>query len=153
MDCDAVRGGHGVGLWFWAVAESLMHYHFATDFMDPPVVAQQTLLATNFHWRIHAWAIYGATALVIAYFAFRRRTPMLVGAPVENLFPDETWARIVGWASDIMAIAIGVAGSIAMGVFQVADGIDVLMGAAKLHLGSLPPFLPSWSRPTCPHYW
>ncbi|MDW3221629.1 MAG: BCCT family transporter [Paracoccaceae bacterium] len=126
--------GMGVGLLFWAVAEPLTHFHFATEFMDPPVAAQQALLATNFHWGIHAWAIYGATALVIAYFAFRRGTPMLVSAPVENLFPDERWARIVGWLSDFMAIvaiAIGVAGSIAMGVFQVADGIDVLMGGSQ----------------------
>ena len=56
---------------------------------------------------------------------------MLVSAPILYLFPGESWARIVGWLSDLMAIvaiAIGVGGSIAMGVFQVADGIDVLMG-------------------------
>lgn len=59
---------------------------------------------------------------------------MLVSAPILNLFPGETWARIVGWLSDLMAIvaiAIGVGGSIAMGVFQVADGIDVMMGGEK----------------------
>ncbi|MEL6267435.1 MAG: BCCT family transporter, partial [Pseudomonadota bacterium] len=92
------------------------------------------LLATNFHWGIHAWAIYGATALTIAYFAFRRGTPMLVSAPITYLFPGETWARVVGWLSDLMAIvaiAIGVGGSIAMGVFQVADGVDVMLGGEK----------------------
>ncbi|MEM9784460.1 MAG: BCCT family transporter, partial [Pseudomonadota bacterium] len=126
--------GMGVGLLFWAVAEPLTHYGFASEFMDPPIAAHQSLLATNFHWGLHAWAIYGSTALVIAYFAFRRGTPMLVSAPVEHLFPGETWARVVGWLSDFMAIvaiAIGVGGSIAMGVFQVADGVDVLMGGDK----------------------
>lgn len=126
--------GMGVGLLFWAVAEPLTHYRFGSQFMDAPVAAQQALLATNFHWGFHAWAVYGSTALVIAYFAFRRGTPMLVSAPIENLFPNETWARIVGWLSDFMAIvaiAIGVGGSIAMGVFQVADGVDVMMGGEK----------------------
>ncbi|WP_328795417.1 BCCT family transporter [Jannaschia marina] len=123
--------GMGVGLLFWAVAEPLTHYAFAAEFMDPPVAAGQALVATNFHWGFHAWAVYGATALCIAYFSFRRGTPMLVGAPVEYLFPGETWALIVSWLSDFMsivAIAIGVGGSIAMGVFQVAGGVDVMMG-------------------------
>jgi glycine betaine transporter len=126
--------GMGVGLLFWAAAEPLTHYRFASTYMEPPIAAQQSLLATNFHWGIHAWGIYGATALVIAYFAFRRGTPMLVSAPVENLFPGETWAKVTGWLSDFMAIvaiAIGVGGSIAMGVFQVADGVDVLLGGEQ----------------------
>ncbi|WP_405117520.1 BCCT family transporter [Phaeobacter sp. BS23] len=126
--------GMGVGLLFWAVAEPLTHYRFGVQFMAPPVAAQNALMATNFHWGFHAWAIYGATALVIAYFAFRRGTPMLVSAPVEHLFPGELWARIAGFLADFMAIvaiAIGVGGSIAMGVFQVADGVDVMMGGTE----------------------
>ena len=126
--------GMGVGLLFWAEAEPLTHFGFTRGFMPDPVAAEQALLATNFHWGIHAWSIYGATALTIAYFSFRRGTPMLVSAPILNLFPGETWARVVGWLSDLMAIvaiAIGVGGSIAMGVFQVADGIDVMMGGEK----------------------
>ena len=126
--------GMGVGLLFWAVAEPLTHYAFAVDVMPNPIAAQQALLATNFHWGIHAWGIYGSTALTIAYFTFRRGAPMLVSGPIEALFPHETWARIVGWFADFMAIvaiAIGVGGSIAMGVFQVADGVNVIMGGDK----------------------
>ena len=85
--------GMGVGLLFWATAEPLIHFAFGRKFMDDGSAAQQALLATNFHWGIHAWAIYGATALAIAYFSFRRETPMLVSAPVQYLFPDESWAR------------------------------------------------------------
>lgn len=142
--------GMGVGLLFWAVAEPLTHFAFASQFMDDGLAAQQALLATNFHWGIHAWAIYGATALAIAYFSFRRGTPMLVSAPVQYLFPEERWARIVGWLSDFMAIvaiAIGVGGSIAMGVFQVADGVDVLLGEARHRPGSSAPCSCSWCLP------
>lgn len=126
--------GMGVGLLFWAVAEPLTHFAFTSQYMNDGLAAQEALLATNFHWGIHAWAIYGATALAIAYFSFRRGTPMLVSAPIQYLFPGENWARIVGWLSDFMAIvaiAIGVGGSIAMGVFQVADGVDVLLGGSS----------------------
>jgi len=123
--------GMGVGLLFWAVAEPLTHFAFLKDKTSVPEAADFALLATNFNWGIHAWAIYGTTALAIAYFSFRRGTPMLVSAPIKSLFPGERWASLIGWFSDFMAIAaiaIGVGGSIAMGVFQVADGVSVLAG-------------------------
>jgi len=123
--------GMGVGLLFWAAAEPLTHYEFASRFLPAPLAAEQALLAANFNWGIHAWAIYGTTALAIAYFSYRRGSPMLVSAPLKNLFPGEKWAHALGWFSDFMAIAaiaIGVAGSVAMGVFQVADGVTVLLG-------------------------
>ncbi len=123
--------GMGVGLLFYAVAEPLTHFNFSIKELPAPIAAEHALLATNFHWGIHAWAIYGATAMTIAYFTYRRGTPMLVGAPVKYLFPGERWATVVGWFSDLMsivAIAIGVAGSIALGVFQVADGFDAMIG-------------------------
>jgi glycine betaine transporter len=123
--------GMGVGLLFWATAEPLSHFAMARQVLPDPLAAGEALVATNFHWGLHAWAIYGITALVIAYFTFRRGTPMLVGAPFTHLFPGEGWARILAWLSDFMAIAaiaIGVGGSMAMGVFQVADGVAVLTG-------------------------
>ncbi|WP_305988538.1 BCCT family transporter [Roseibium sp. MMSF_3544] len=131
--------GMGVGLLFWAVAEPLTHYRVISEYLPEPIAAEQALLAANFNWGIHAWAIYGTTALTIAYFSFRRGTPMLVSAPVKNLFPREGWATTVGWFSDFMAIAaiaIGVGGSVAMGVFQVADGVTVLIGGE-----TTPPYL------------
>ncbi len=135
--------GMGVGLLFWAVAEPLTHYRFISEMAPDFIAAQQAMLATNFHWGLHAWAIYGSTALTIAYFSFRRGTGMLVSAPIKSLFPGERWADIVGWWSDFMAIiaiAIGVGGSMAMGVFQVADGIAVMMNvevAGALLIGSV----------------
>ena len=126
--------GMGVGLLFWAVAEPLTHFRFVSQHLPPPEAAEVALKATLFHWGFHAWAIYGSVAMAIAYFSFRRGTPMLVSAPILHLFPGERWARIVGWLGDVMsivAIAIGVGGSIAMGVFQVGDGIALFAGDAE----------------------
>ncbi|MEM9048429.1 MAG: BCCT family transporter [Pseudomonadota bacterium] len=123
--------GMGVGLLFWASAEPLTHFRLMQPLLGDAEAAYQAQFVTNFHWGLHAWAIYAATALVIAYFTFRRGTPMLVGAPFTAVFGQERWAHIVAWLANflaIVAIAIGVGGSIAMGVFQVADGIDLLAG-------------------------
>ena len=126
--------GMGVGLLFWAVAEPLTHFHFVSQYAPEFIAAEEALLATNFHWGLHAWAIYGTVALAIAFFAFRHDAGMVVSGPLTVLFPQERWARIVGWLSDffaIIAIAIGVGGSMAMGVFQVADGVAVMSGLSE----------------------
>ncbi|MDJ0778335.1 MAG: BCCT family transporter [Gammaproteobacteria bacterium] len=123
--------GMGVGLLFWGTAEPLTHFDLISQYRDARVSAGNALFMTNFHWGLHAWAIYALTGLVIAYFGFRRGAPSLIGAPIVDIFGNNRIAATVGWLSNllaIVAIAIGVGGSIAMGVFQVKDGIDALFG-------------------------
>jgi glycine betaine transporter len=118
--------GMGVGLLYWGSAEPVSHFMLARKHFDPAEAARTSLFVTNFHWGIHAWTIYAVVALVIAYFSFRRQTPTLISAPIKYVFGDTHWTRIVGVISDvcaIVAISIGVAGSIAMGIFQVQGGI------------------------------
>ena len=125
--------GMGVGLLFYGAAEPLTHFSFLVDSEPAGVAASNARFVTFFHWGLHAWAIYGLTALVIAYFAFRRGEPSLVSAPLKSTFGDNLATRLAGWASDISAItaiAIGVGGSVAMGVFQLQGGLGVLMGEA-----------------------
>ena len=130
--------GMGVGLLFWGTAEPLSHYLLISEFQDPSEAANSALFVTNFHWGLHAWAIYGVTGLVIAYFSFRKGTPILVGAPLIKIFGNDLLTRAVAWWSNllaIVAIAIGLGGSVAMGVFQVKDGIDTLFGFEDTGLG------------------
>ena len=130
--------GMGVGLLFWGTAEPLSHYLLIARFQDPNEAAHSALFVTNFHWGLHAWAIYGVTGLVIAYFSFRKGTPILVGAPLVKIFGNDLLTRAVAWWSNllaIVAIAIGLGGSVAMGVFQVKDGIDTLFGFENTGLG------------------
>jgi hypothetical protein len=123
--------GMGVGLLYWGTAEPLTHYLLISEYEDPRRSASMALFITNFHWGLHAWAIYALTGLVIAYFSFRQGCPSLVSAPIVKVFGINRVTRIVGWLSDllaIVAIAIGLGGSVAMGVFQVKEGVDALFG-------------------------
>jgi glycine betaine transporter len=124
--------GMGVGLLFYGAAEPTAHVFFIADRQDWPQAATSAVFITVFHWGLHAWAIYGLTGLIVAYFAFRRGTPQLMSAPVTDVFGGFGWSRPVGWVIDLLsiyAIAVGLAGSVAMGVFQVRDGISALAGA------------------------
>ena len=130
--------GMGVGLLFWGTAEPLSHYLLASEYESSSEAANIALFVTNFHWGLHAWSIYGLTGLVIAYFSFRKGTPILVGAPLLKVFGHGSVTRSVAWLSDllaIIAIAIGLGGSVAMGVFQVKDGIDALFGLKNSGMG------------------
>ncbi|MGB5328682.1 MAG: BCCT family transporter [Gammaproteobacteria bacterium] len=130
--------GMGVGLLFWGTAEPLTHFDLIREYATPGQAANMALFVTNFHWGLHAWAIYALTGLVIAYFGFRRGCPSLIGSPIIDTFGSNRVTDLVGWLSNllaIVAIAIGVGGSIAMGVFQVKDGIDTLFNLSGTGLG------------------
>jgi len=123
--------GMGVGLLFYGVAEPASHYLFAEQEFPPRLAASASVFITIFHWGFHAWAIYGLTGLVIAYFSYRIGAPPMLSSPIIEVFGNGWLPRSVGWGVNVLsiyAIAIGLAGSVAMGVFQVQSGIATLMG-------------------------
>ena len=123
--------GMGVGLLYWASAEPISHYLLIRDYTNDADAASKALFLTNFHWGLHAWAIYAVIGLTIAYFGFRKGCPSLISAPLIHVFGRNAWTRGVGWLSDLLAIyaiAIGLGGSVAMGVFQVQSGVESLFG-------------------------
>ncbi|NIR32391.1 MAG: BCCT family transporter [Gammaproteobacteria bacterium] len=130
--------GMGVGLLYWASAEPVTHYLIIRDYIDEHRSAAAALFVTNFHWGLHAWAIYALTALVIAYFGFRRGCASLISAPLQHTFGTNGVTRFVGGLSDLLAIyaiAIGLGGSVAMGVFQVQGGVESMLGLEASGLG------------------
>lgn len=131
--------GMGVGLLYWGTAEPLTHYNVMVEGgSNSREAANQALFITNFHWGLHAWAIYAVTGLIIAYFGFRLDCPSLVGAPIRKVFGNGKLPSAVAWFSNLLAIvavAIGLGGSIAMGVFQIKDGVDAWLGLNETGLG------------------
>lgn len=127
--CMLFAAGMGVGLLYWGAAEPITHYLLAKEYVAQHEAANLALFLTNFHWGFHAWAIYAVTALAMAYFGFRKGCPYLLSAPILYTFGRHRWTRAVGAISDllaIVAIGIGLGGSVAMGVFQVQGGIESL---------------------------
>ena len=127
--------GMGTGLVAWAVAEPLTHL-----FSPPGLtgdVARQAMLITHYHWGLHAWAIYGMGALVLAHFAFNKQVRTLPSSPIEAAFSGR-WVRPTGRVADnlaIIAVAFGVAGSMAMGTMQVHAGMTWLFEVPAQSMG------------------
>ncbi|WIY23838.1 BCCT family transporter [Parasedimentitalea psychrophila] len=123
--------GMGVGLLFYGAAEPLTHFSVLRQFSNDPKAASLALFVTYLNWGFHAWAIYGIVGLVIGYFAFRRSRSLLLSAPLIDVYGKHRWTRSLGWFFDLMsivAIAVGLAGSLAMGVFQIQTGVAGLIG-------------------------
>ena len=123
--------GMGVGLLFYGATEPLTHYALLAQRIEPGIAAGHALAVTNFNWAIHAWSIYALTALVIAYFAYRKGRPGLISTPLRYTFRRGAWVKPIAWIADLLAIyaiAIGLAGSLAIGIFQVQGGIESLLG-------------------------
>ena len=134
--------GMGVGLLFFGATEPLTHYRVLAEHLEPGQAANAALFVTNFNWGLHAWSIYAMTALAIAYFSYRKQRPGLISSPLRYTFRRGRWVAPVAWLSDLLAIsaiAIGLAGSLAIGIFQVQGGIESLFalepGGNALRLG------------------
>ncbi|MGR5541020.1 BCCT family transporter, partial [Vibrio campbellii] len=127
--------GMGIGLIFWGVAEPTAFFTnwFGTPLNVEPFTAEGRELALGsavFHWGFHAWAIYGMTALCLAYFVYNKGLPLSMRSVFYPLFGDRVWGRI-GDVIDVMAVLVilfGLATSLGLGGSQAASGISHVFG-------------------------
>lgn len=123
--------GMGIGLLFFGVAEPIMH------FTSPPVgepstiaSAKEAMKITFFHWGLHAWCIYAVVAVILAYFSYRKKLPLLPRSIFYPLVGD----KIYGWFGNtidtfaVLGTMFGVATSLGLGVSQVNAGLAHLFG-------------------------
>lgn len=129
--------GMGVGFLFWGGSEPLYH------FLNPPEsgsmsieeLKQIALSYSFFHWGFIPWAIYGMTAVIIAFYRYNLLTPFRLSVillPPLNL-PDKV-AHVAGLAIDLMtitAIIFGLSASMGMGVLIIEGGMFNLFEIAK----------------------
>ncbi|WP_371068558.1 BCCT family transporter [Sediminibacillus sp. JSM 1682029] len=122
--------GMGIGLVFWGTAEPISHY--ATSSPTGEIGTEQgikdALRFTFFHWGIHAWAIYGIVALVLAYFNFRHDRSGLVSSTLQPLI-GKTAEGNTGRVIDILAViatVMGVATTLGFGAVQINGGLSYL---------------------------
>lgn len=128
--------GMGMGLVFWTTAEPISH-----AFTDSPSAElgsdealKEALQYSFFHWGVHAWAVYGIVALVLAYFKFHRDSPGLISATLIPLFGEKSMGGTAGRLIDTLAVVatvIGVAATLGFGSAQINGGISFLFGTPE----------------------
>lgn len=118
--------GMGIGLVFWGVAEPLAHFESPPRGGEAETIgaAQDAIHIAYVHWGLHAWAIYVAVGLALAYSVHRRGRPLSIRWALEPLLGD----RVRGWVGDLIdVIAVvgtlfGLATSLGLGALQINAG-------------------------------
>lgn len=123
--------GMGIGVVFYSTSEPISH-------VLAPAVAEagsdeailESIRATIFHWGAHAWGMYGAVALALAYFQFRKGESGLLSKTLRPILGDRVDGPI-GSLIDILTVfatVVGVAVSLGLGTTQVNGGLNYLFG-------------------------
>jgi glycine betaine transporter len=123
--------GMGIGLVFWGTAEPISHYMISTPTGGEPgtdEAIRDAMRYTFFHWGIHAWAIYGLVAMVLAYFNFRHGKPALISAtlePVLGKYARGKTGKVIDIIS-VVATVTGIATTLGLGAVQINGGLTYL---------------------------
>ncbi|MDY0395827.1 BCCT family transporter [Virgibacillus halophilus] len=123
--------GMGMGLVFWTTAEPISHAFTQTPGAKPgsDTAISEAMRYSFFHWGIHAWAVYGVVALVLAYFKFYKDAPGLISATLIPIFGKKSMAGLPGKLIDTLAVfatVIGVAATLGFGSGQITGGLAFL---------------------------
>ncbi|UOR10232.1 BCCT family transporter [Halobacillus amylolyticus] len=123
--------GMGIGLVFWTTAEPISHAFKSTPGAEAgsDQAIKEALQYSFFHWGVHAWAVYGIVALVLAYFKFHRGSPGLISATLEPLFGKKSMRGVPGKVIDTLAVfatVVGVASTLGFGSAQINGGLSFL---------------------------
>ena len=124
--------GVGVGLVFYGTYEPISHYMISSptgqEGTDQGI--KDAMRFTFFHYGIHAWAIYGSIALVLAYFTFRKGEKSLISRTLRPLIGKHADGA-VGKGIDTVAViatVIGVSTTLGFGAIQINGGLSYLFG-------------------------
>jgi glycine betaine transporter len=122
--------GVGIGLMFYGTYEPISHYMISSptgqEGTDQGI--KDAMRFTFFHYGIHAWAIYGSVAMVLAYFTFRKGELSLISRTLRPLIGKHADGA-VGKAIDVIAVistVMGVATSLGFGAMQINGGLSYL---------------------------
>jgi glycine betaine transporter len=122
--------GVGIGLMFYGTYEPISHYMISspTGQEGTNQGIKDAMRFTFFHYGIHAWAIYGSIAMVLAYFTFRKGELSLISRTLRPLIGKHADGA-VGKAIDVIAVistVMGVATSLGFGAMQINGGLTYL---------------------------
>lgn len=121
--------GMGAGILLRAVQEPIFMYQ------NPPLqtgVSADVLALeyTFYQWGFTAWAFYGLFALLVGYYFFEKKKPILVSATLGDL-SQKKYSKMIALLVDILAILttiFGLVGAIGLGTTQINGGLNHLYG-------------------------
>lgn len=123
--------GISTDLMYFAVSEPV------TQYLAPPSTeagsvdaAREATVWTLFHYGVSGWGLYALMGIALAYFAYRKNTPLAIRSALAPIFGK----RVKGTLGDTVDIAallgtiFGVATSLGIGVVMINVGLNAVFG-------------------------
>ncbi|MGZ7459816.1 BCCT family transporter [Pseudomonas sp. Ma2-10] len=132
--------GMGIGLMLYSIGEPLYHFQNNPEIIQGSVASASietvpsAMRSTLLHWGLHAWGVYIAAGLAMAYFAYRHNLPLTIRSTLYPLFGERLNGPL-GHLIDIIAVVatiLGVASTVGTGVSQLVSGVEFISGAGLL---------------------
>jgi choline/carnitine/betaine transport len=141
--CMLFSCGVSTGLFFFGVAEPVLHYTEKNRYTSNPAMtdnelAQEAINVTLFHWGLHAWVVYTLVGLLLSLMSHREGLPMTIKSCFYPLIKD----KIYGWPGDlvdilsVIATMFGVCTSLGLGVIQINEGLNLLHNGIEIGVNS-----------------
>jgi glycine betaine transporter len=130
--------GVGLSFLFWGTAQPLMHL------AEPPYAEVQAgseeagrlgMRYSFLFWGLHAWAVYAAVAIAVAYVSFRKGRPVLISSALHPLLGDRVNGPL-GKTVDVLsvlAILFGVSTSLGLGTRELNSVLGLSFGVPQLY--------------------
>lgn len=123
--------GQGIGLIFWGIAEPIMM--FDSDKFAPARSLENIKYAMSwsyFHWGIHAWVIYCAVAICLAFSIHNSNKLLTFRGSVEELLPKKFKFHlgVIIETIAILATVLGLSTSFGFAILQFSSGLSTLLG-------------------------
>lgn len=133
--------GVSTGLFFFGVAEPILHYtgknrYQADSTMPDNRLAQEAMNLTLYHWGLHGWVVYTVFGLLLSLMAHRQGLPLTIKSCFYPLIGD----KIFGWPGDlvdtlsVIATLFGVCTSLGLGTIQLNQGLSMLSPAVSVNI-------------------
>ena len=129
--------GLGAGLLFYGIAEPVTHWDNPPHGLTEPRSEEAALVAlryTYFHWGFNGWAMYAVVGGAMAYFTYRKGTPMLVSATLTPFLGPNASERPLGRLVDALAIVatlFGTATALGLNGLQLNSGLEYIFDVPK----------------------
>lgn len=133
--------GIGVGIIFYGPLEGLWHMTYSNYAKLPNLTdserAHYAMSTAIWLWGIPAWAFYAISGVVIAYFAYNKKTQFTTAAPIVTAFANHKWSGPVAKLTmclTIITVGISLASSLAMAAGQVNGGLRYILQVPELQV-------------------
>lgn len=137
----SLTSGIATGIITYGVSQPVIYFDSIYGELDALSIAPGSAEAATFalarvmhEWTFVPYAVFSLCGILVAYMCYNRKQPLSVASSLTPLFGEKRMrgrASIVIDCLSVMALVLGLAGSLGSGILLIASGLNVTYGIPK----------------------